>query len=122
VLTASPLPGHDGREEQRCNDRVDWLSSIPFWGLHLLPRPRPHRCHRRHPSPLRLLYRAHVLITAGYHRYFSHRSFRVSRLVQSCSARRHTGAEGPLWWASHHRLHHRYATPIATSTRRTRFW
>ena len=50
-------------------------------------------------------------ITGFYHRYFSHRSFKTSRLVQflfaflgACSVQR-----GPLWWASHHRHHHRYS-------------
>jgi stearoyl-CoA desaturase (Delta-9 desaturase) len=50
-------------------------------------------------------------ITAGYHRYFSHRSFKTSRLFQfllawlGCSALQ----KGPLWWAAHHRHHHRYS-------------
>ncbi|MFT5132215.1 MAG: stearoyl-CoA desaturase (delta-9 desaturase) [Gammaproteobacteria bacterium] len=47
-------------------------------------------------------------ITAFYHRYFSHKSYRVSRELQfimavlGCTA----GQRGPLWWASHHREHH----------------
>lgn len=47
-------------------------------------------------------------ITAFYHRYFSHSSFRTSRFIQffmavaGCTA----GQRGPLWWASHHREHH----------------
>lgn len=47
-------------------------------------------------------------ITAFYHRYFSHRTYKVSRLMQllmaiaGCTA----GQRGPLWWASHHRDHH----------------
>ncbi|MGY8814615.1 MAG: acyl-CoA desaturase [Gammaproteobacteria bacterium] len=47
-------------------------------------------------------------ITAFYHRYFSHRTYRVSRTMQflmafaGCTA----GQRGPLWWASHHREHH----------------
>lgn len=47
-------------------------------------------------------------ITAFYHRYFSHKNFKTSRVVQfifaflgATSAQR-----GPLWWASHHRVHH----------------
>lgn len=50
-------------------------------------------------------------ITAGYHRYFSHRSYKTSRFFQfilawiGCSA----AQTGPLWWAAHHRHHHRYA-------------
>ncbi len=50
-------------------------------------------------------------ITAGYHRYFSHRSFRTSRAFQFVLAwlGASAGQNGPLWWASHHRLHHRHA-------------
>jgi stearoyl-CoA desaturase (delta-9 desaturase) len=50
-------------------------------------------------------------ITAGYHRFFSHRSFKTSRVFQfvlawlgACSAQL-----GPLWWAAHHRHHHQYS-------------
>jgi stearoyl-CoA desaturase (Delta-9 desaturase) len=50
-------------------------------------------------------------ITAGNHRYFSHRSYRTSRVFQflmalACVA---TGEKGVLWWAAHHRDHHRYS-------------
>jgi len=50
-------------------------------------------------------------ITAGYHRYFAHKSYKTSRLFQfvlawlACSATQ----KGPLWWAGTHRRHHRYA-------------
>jgi stearoyl-CoA desaturase (delta-9 desaturase) len=49
-------------------------------------------------------------ITAGYHRYFSHRSFKTSRVFQFLIAVLGTSAmqNGPLWWASWHRYHHRY--------------
>lgn len=48
-------------------------------------------------------------LTAFYHRYFSHRAFKTSRAVQflggllGCLALQ----KGPLWWAAHHRQHHR---------------
>ncbi|MCX7953424.1 MAG: fatty acid desaturase, partial [Deltaproteobacteria bacterium] len=47
-------------------------------------------------------------ITAGYHRYFSHRTYRTSRLFQFVLAflGLTAGQKGPLWWASHHRRHH----------------
>ena len=49
-------------------------------------------------------------LTAGYHRYFSHRSFKTSRFFQFVLA--FLGAmsiqKDPLWWAAHHRNHHRY--------------
>ncbi len=50
-------------------------------------------------------------ITAGYHRYFAHRAYRTSRAFQLFLAVLGTTAtqKGPLWWASTHRLHHRYS-------------
>lgn len=50
-------------------------------------------------------------ITAGYHRYFAHRSFKTSRTFQFVLALLGTSAmqNGPLWWASWHRRHHRYS-------------
>jgi stearoyl-CoA desaturase (delta-9 desaturase) len=48
-------------------------------------------------------------ITAGYHRYFSHRSYSTSRPFRFFLGVLGTLAiqKGPLWWASVHRLHHR---------------
>ena len=48
-------------------------------------------------------------LTAGFHRYLSHRSFKTSRwfqLVLVVTAML-TLQKGPLWWAAHHRQHHR---------------
>ncbi|WP_439631070.1 acyl-CoA desaturase [Gemmata sp.] len=50
-------------------------------------------------------------ITVGFHRYFSHRSFKTPRWFQfglavaGCAALQ----KGPLWWTVHHRLHHRHS-------------
>jgi stearoyl-CoA desaturase (delta-9 desaturase) len=50
-------------------------------------------------------------ITGVYHRYFSHRSYKTSRVFQFVLA--FLGAtsaqKGPIWWASHHRHHHQYS-------------
>lgn len=50
-------------------------------------------------------------VTAFYHRYFSHRTFRASRSVQFLFAVLGNMAvqRGPLWWAAHHRHHHRHS-------------
>jgi stearoyl-CoA desaturase (delta-9 desaturase) len=50
-------------------------------------------------------------ITGIYHRYFSHRSYQTSRVVQFLFALLGTTAaqKGPIWWASHHRHHHRHS-------------
>lgn len=49
-------------------------------------------------------------ITAFYHRYFSHRTFCTSRATQFVFALLGASAtqRGPLWWAAHHRKHHRH--------------
>jgi stearoyl-CoA desaturase (delta-9 desaturase) len=48
-------------------------------------------------------------LTGFYHRYFSHRAFKTSRLFQFAGALLGCLAlqKGPLWWAAHHREHHR---------------
>lgn len=48
-------------------------------------------------------------VTAFYHRYFSHRSFRTSRAVQFIAGAigASSAQRGPMWWAAHHRDHHR---------------
>ncbi len=50
-------------------------------------------------------------IGAGYHRYFAHRAFRTSRFMQFCLAfvAQTSAQRGALWWASKHRLHHKYS-------------
>jgi stearoyl-CoA desaturase (delta-9 desaturase) len=50
-------------------------------------------------------------ITVGFHRYFSHRSFKTSRWFQFLLAAAGCTAlqRGPLWWVQHHRVHHRHS-------------
>ena len=50
-------------------------------------------------------------ITAGFHRYFAHRAYKTSRPFQFVLAWIGTSAmqKGPLWWAGHHRHHHKYS-------------
>ncbi|KXK55617.1 MAG: Fatty acid desaturase [Chlorobi bacterium OLB7] len=50
-------------------------------------------------------------LTAGYHRYFSHRSYKTGRVFQFLMALlgASAGQNGPLWWAAKHRHHHRYS-------------
>ncbi len=52
-----------------------------------------------------------VAITAGYHRYFSHRAFKTGRVVQFILAwlAQTSAQKGVLWWAANHRHHHRYS-------------
>jgi stearoyl-CoA desaturase (Delta-9 desaturase) len=50
-------------------------------------------------------------VTAGYHRYFSHRSFKTSRVGQFLLAflAQSSAQRGVLWWAATHRHHHRHS-------------
>jgi len=50
-------------------------------------------------------------VTAGYHRYFSHRTYQTSRLFQGFLAfmAQTSAQKGVLWWAAHHRDHHRHS-------------
>lgn len=95
------------------SDRFCYLETIPFGLVHLA-------CFAAiftgvHVTDLLIAVALYMLrmfgITAGYHRYFSHRSFKTSRvfgfvlafLAQSSAQR------GVLWWAGKHRHHHRYS-------------
>jgi stearoyl-CoA desaturase (delta-9 desaturase) len=50
-------------------------------------------------------------ITGGYHRYFSHRTYKTSRAFQFVLALLGASSmqKGPLWWSAHHRRHHRHS-------------
>jgi stearoyl-CoA desaturase (Delta-9 desaturase) len=67
-----------------------------------------------------------VLVTAGYHRYFAHRSFKTSRVVQFLLAlgAQSAAQRGVLWWAGHHRWHHKHSDQPEDvhSPRRRGFW
>jgi len=92
-------------------DRLSW-KSIPFVMLHLtclavllvgVSLPAVLVCVALYAIRM-------FALTAGYHRYFSHRSYKTSRLFQFLLAVLGSTAmqKGPLWWAAHHRRHHRY--------------
>ncbi|GIW45894.1 MAG: delta 9 acyl-lipid fatty acid desaturase [Candidatus Binatia bacterium] len=89
------------------------LSSLPFWGVHVACLAvvwvgwswvALAACAATYA--LRVF-----AVTAGYHRYFSHRSFKTSRPMQFVFALLGTTSlqKGPLWWSALHRHHHRYA-------------
>ena len=113
VAVARWLDNEAGTDDDADSDRIDWLRTLPFIAVHLA-------CLTViwvGVSPLAVgiavaLYAIRMFaITGFYHRYFSHRAFRASRPVQFAFAV--IGAmsvqRGPLWWAAHHRNHHRFA-------------
>ena len=92
---------------------ISWRTSGPFVVCHLIPLLAVVTgVHAADLVLLGALYVGRVFfVTAGYHRYFSHRAFRTGRVTQFALAFGGLTAvqKGPLWWASWHRQHHRYA-------------
>jgi stearoyl-CoA desaturase (Delta-9 desaturase) len=95
------------------NEHINRRSSIPFIALHFVPLLAfvTGVTWRAVGLAVVLYFVRMVAITAGYHRYFAHRSYRLGRVSQFVLAFVGTTAaqKGPLWWAAHHRAHHKYA-------------
>jgi stearoyl-CoA desaturase (Delta-9 desaturase) len=127
-LSAGPGVSSTRRPSTRPGKPPGWVKSVPFVLLHLaclgaLFTSAP-------PLALTLCGATYFVrmfgITAGYHRYFAHRSYKTSRPFQfllaclGCSALQ----KGPLWWAAHHRRHHRHSDTAEDphSPHATSFW
>lgn len=95
------------------DERIDWLRVIPFIGMHVacLGVIRVGFSWIALAVAVALYALRMFALTGFYHRYFSHKAFKTSRVVQFAFAL--IGAmcvqRGPLWWAAHHRNHHRNA-------------
>ncbi|MFO0581122.1 MAG: acyl-CoA desaturase [Anaeromyxobacter sp.] len=93
---------------------INWPGIIPFVAVHLVGFATPFLVA---PTwglaalAVGVYYVRMFGITAGYHRYFSHRAYRTSRAFQFALAWLGATAsqKGALWWAAHHRDHHRYS-------------
>src|SRR5689334_11506194 len=105
AATASAPPSPPDR-------RLHWVQSIPFFLVHVVAIAGAIWVG----FSWKLLLLAAVVyymrmfgVTAGYHRYFSHRTFRTSRVFQFLLAllAQSSAQKGVVWWASHHRLHHK---------------
>ena len=94
-------------------DKIDWWVSIPFIGVHLacLTAFWTGVSWQALALCMAMYWIRMFGITAGYHRYFSHRSYRTSRVFQFVLACLGSAAmqKGPLWWAAHHRHHHQHS-------------
>jgi stearoyl-CoA desaturase (delta-9 desaturase) len=93
------------------DEKINWLSSMPYFGVHLMCLFVFYVGAK--PVDLLVCLGLYVIrmwgVTAGYHRYFSHRSYKTNRVFQFILALVGTTAvqKGVLWWAAHHRHHHR---------------
>ena len=109
------------------DERVNPVTSVPFVIIHLLPLLAVFTGVST--TALVLLFVTYFgrlfFITAGYHRYFAHRSYKLARVPQFLMGFGGTMAaqKGPLWWAGHHRDHHRYSdTPKDIHSPLRGFW
>ena len=100
-------------EVARDDQRIDWLRVLPFALLHVA-------CLAViwvgwSPVAVGVAAAMYVIrmfaVTGIYHRYFSHRTYRLNRFWQFMAALLGgtTVQRGPLWWAAHHRYHHRHS-------------
>ncbi len=86
--------------------------SIPYWGVHVLAIVGviiTGFSWQGLVLAVACYWPRMFFVTGGYHRYFSHRSYKTSRWFQFFLAlgATLTAQKGPLWWAAHHRIHHK---------------
>jgi stearoyl-CoA desaturase (delta-9 desaturase) len=92
---------------------VDWFRIVPFILLHLMCLGVFWVGWSWFAAAVAVgLYLIRMFaITGFYHRYFSHRTYKTSRVWQFLFAILGNSSvqRGPLWWAGHHRHHHRFS-------------
>jgi stearoyl-CoA desaturase (delta-9 desaturase) len=98
----------------REDESLDLWSSIPFFLCHAIALAGPFIVgfSWKLAGLAVLLYYARMAgTTIGYHRYASHRAFKTSRFFQFVLAfwAETSAQKGMLWWAAHHRNHHKYS-------------
>ena len=107
-LPDAPLPTVSARSKL-----LTLLGTIPFWLCHLACLGAIWTGFGVWEAVLCLgLYYVRMFgVTAGYHRYFAHRSYRTSRWFQFVLAwlAMSSTQKGVLWWAGHHRTHHQHS-------------
>ncbi len=109
------------------DERVNWVSSIPFFLIHgaCLAAFFTGVTVTSIVLCLGLFWARMFFITAGYHRYFSHKSYKLGRVSQAVMAfgAQTSAQKGVLWWAAHHRDHHRFSdTEKDIHSPRKGFW
>src|SRR5215831_1162204 len=88
--------------------------TIPFWSMHVAAVVGVIWCGFSSSGVLlaaAMYYIRMLFLSAGFHRYFSHRAYKTSRafqfilavLGQTCTVK------DALWWAANHRQHHRHS-------------
>lgn len=95
------------------DERIVWQDTVLFIVMHLLAAYAMffHFTWSGVLLAVGSYYLRMFALSAGFHRYFSHRSYNTSRVfafllafLGECSLQK-----GVLWWASHHRHHHHFS-------------
>ncbi len=94
--------------------RVDWVAAGPFWAVHVLAVVGVCLLGfswKGVALAVALYYIRIFGVTAGYHRYFAHKTFKTGRVMQFLFAvlAMSSTQKGVLWWAAHHRVHHKFS-------------
>jgi stearoyl-CoA desaturase (delta-9 desaturase) len=96
------------------DDRIGFVETIPFAAVHVLAVAGVVY-YGWSWSGFALAMSVYAVlmfaVTAGLHRYFSHRSYKTGRVFQFVLAvlGTITAQKGVLWWAAHHRHHHKHS-------------
>jgi len=103
--------------------------TIPYWGIHVLALGGIAWLGWSWLGlvlAIALYIPRMFFVTGVYHRYFSHRSYKTSRWFQFLLAlgAQTTSQKGVLWWAAHHRQHHKESDQPADlhSPKHDGFW
>lgn len=100
-------------EDAAADDRIDWARIVPFILMHVtcLAVIWVGWSPVAVGVAVALYFIRMFAITGFYHRYFSHRTFKTSRLGQFIFGLIGASAvqRGPVWWAAHHRHHHAHS-------------
>ncbi|WP_394847596.1 acyl-CoA desaturase [Pendulispora brunnea] len=109
----SPAPVTEAAEDPSLS-RIAWITSIPFFAVHVAAVAGVWALGWSWKGFLLAVgfyYLRMFGITAGNHRYFAHRTYKTSRVFQFVLAFIGTLSvqKGVLWWAAHHRLHHKFS-------------
>lgn len=94
--------------------KYGWVVSVPFFAVHvgsIVGIALYGWSWKLIALAVGLYYVRMFGVTGGYHRYFSHRTYRTSRAFQFVLAflAQTSLQKGALWWAAHHRDHHKYS-------------
>jgi stearoyl-CoA desaturase (delta-9 desaturase) len=113
--------------DRTLDERVNWAKSIPFLLIHVACFAVIFTGISATAAWLFLFLFASraFCVTAGYHRYFSHKSFKLNRFWQFVFAfqAQASAQKGALWWAANHRHHHRDSdTEADLHSPRKGFW